>query len=139
MTEPANIESRGALLQRLFDLMEKCDGIRVLAPDRKERIKGKYRQASVENIQSGILMLEADIEKKKVEQEKAKQSLIKNIDRRKELRELEKIEISESENLAEQLLTRLGKTNKSKMKWWVIPVLVLLLAVCLYYFGIIRF
>jgi len=142
MADPLNSESREALLQKLFVLMEKSDNIRGLPADRKERIKGKYLEAPLENIQRGIEMLEADIETKRAEQEKAKQSLINSIDKRKELAEQEKKEIKESEKLARQLLTQLGNISEKKAKktwrWLFILVLVLLLAGLIHYFRIVR-
>jgi len=140
MADRINSGLREALLQKLFELMEMSDNIRVLPADRRERIKGKYREASLESIQRGISMLEADIEKKRAEQEKARESLNKNIEKRKQLKEQEKDEIRESERLAGQLLAQIGPIGKPKRKnrLLLILVLVVLIAAFLYYFRVIR-
>jgi hypothetical protein len=137
MTDTITTESREreGLLLKLFDLMEKSDNIRVLPADRIATIKEKYRAAPLENIQSGIKMLEADIEQKMAEQKKEKLFLQQSIDKRNQLREQEKMDIIKSEKLVRQLYTQIGNVNnpKRKKRWLLILVLALCLAALIFY------
>lgn len=127
------ILSRGQLLIKLFDLMEKSGNIRVLPAERKNKIKDKYRQAATENIISGIAMLEADVAQQKEREEKARAVLQKNIKAKKDLKKQEIEEKHESEKRAAELLEKISKEKEKgkKPRWCAVAILLILIGAVL--------
>jgi hypothetical protein len=107
MPQEEKTKTRAELLNTLFDLMTKSKNITGLPKERIETIKNKYRTATDANIKNGITMLEEDIKKTDTMAAKNKESLMKNIEKKKQLKAMETAEKSESDELAEKMLQKL--------------------------------
>lgn len=106
------INPREQLLPRLFNLMEKSDNISTLPRERKERIKEKYRRATVGAIRNGILMLEKDIGDAVAAREKSRRALKKSTEKLMELKKMAADEKRKSEKIADDLLKGLPSPKK---------------------------